>query len=288
MHIAVFLWGFTGVLGKAISTGEYALVCYRILITIIIGAIILTLKKQWYLFNKKDLKLSLLVGAIIAIHWVFFYGSIKYAGPTIALVCLSTSGMFSSIIEPIFTKHKFNLLELFLGIIAFLGMAIIYKFEANLGLGIAFGVIAAFMSVVFTMMNKKLVSNHNPLLLLVNELSGGLIVLLLLAPLYYHYFPQINNVPHGLDWLWLLLLSGACTVGGQTLALQALKYLSPFTVVLSVNLEPVYGIVWAYLFFNDTKNLSHGFYYGILLIAVSVVLHIWMQLASRKKSNAYL
>jgi drug/metabolite transporter (DMT)-like permease len=283
LHIAVFFWGFTGVLGKAIRIDEYALVCYRIAITCIIFSIILWYNKSFKILTTKEYVPISIIGSIIAIHWVFLYGSIKYAGPTVALLCLSTSGIFSALIEPFVTKKKLVWIELLIGFLAFIGMIIIYRFEIQLGLGIIFGVLAAVLSVVFTILNKKIADQYNAVLLLNYELIFGLLVLLLIAPVYNFYFPQVKNLPKGMDWFWLLVLSGICTVGGQTLAITALRKLSSFTVILAVNLEPIYGMFWAYLFFNDLKGVSPEFYYGVILIVTSVGLHALLSFVQSKK-----
>jgi drug/metabolite transporter (DMT)-like permease len=283
LHVAVFFWGFTGVLGKAISVDEYALVCYRIFFTCIIFSIILWFNKSFKVLSLYEYVRIGIIGSVIAIHWVFLYGSIKYAGPTVALLCLSTSGIFSALLEPLVNKTKLIWVELLIGCIAFIGMMIIYKFEIKLGLGIIFGVLAALLSVVFTIMNKKIADKYNSTLLLNYELFFGLLVLLVIAPLYYSYFPQLHNIPKDLDWLWLLLLSGVCTVAGQTLAMKALRKLSSFTVILSVNLEPIYGMFWAYIFFNDMEGVSNGFYYGVILIFASVALHALWSFYQTKK-----
>ena len=282
LHLAVFLWGFTGVLGRVIALDEYALVCYRMAITALILFGILYYKKQWRWIGWVECRRLVLIGCIIGIHWVAFYGSIKKANASIALICLSTASMYTAILEPIFTKRKLQIVELFTSSLAFLGMALIYKFESKFVLGITFGLIAAMLSAVFTMLNKKVVTNYNSQLMLFYEIGGGVGFVMLFFPIYNYFFPQHRIVPDALDIGWLLVLSYFCTVLAQNLALKSLQKLSTFTVVLSVNLEPVYGIALAFLFYKEGKDLSNGFYYGIALIALSVLLHtLWM---NKKKS----
>jgi drug/metabolite transporter (DMT)-like permease len=276
LHLAVFLWGFTGVLGRVISLDEYALVVYRMIFTVIILAAILFFNKQLVLLPWQQAKKLIGIGFIIAIHWVAFYGSIKKANASIALICLSTSSMYTAVIEPFFRRKKVNYFEIVSSIIALIGMVCIYTFETKYVVGIVFGLIAAMLSALFTAMNKQVIDDYPAQLVAFYEIGGGVLLLLILAPIYHYIFPQLHIVPSALDYFWLLLLSYFCTVVGQSLALQALKKLSTFTVILAVNLEPIYGIALAFIFYNENKDLTKGFYFGIALIAISVLYHTIM------------
>jgi drug/metabolite transporter (DMT)-like permease len=274
MHIATFLWGFTGVLGKAINLGEYYLVLYRMLLTAIILFGILMYKKMFVPIKGKAFWQLVGIGAIISVHWLAFYGSIKYGNASIALVCLSTSGIYTALLEPLIFKRKPALHEILLSLVAIAGMALIYRFETQYTLGIIFGLASAMLAAVFSVLNKTVVDKHEPRHMAMYEIGTGALVLLLVGPLYTKIFPQFNAMPSSMDLFYLLLLSYFCTVLGQSLALSALKKLSTFTVVLTVNLEPVYGIALAFLIYNENKGLTQYFYYGIAIIAVSVVLHM--------------
>ncbi|MEZ5046297.1 MAG: EamA family transporter [Chitinophagaceae bacterium] len=284
MHVAVFLWGFTGVLGKAISLSEFPLVWYRTLLTSLIFLVILWYRKELKWVSAKELKRFCLIGSIIAIHWVAFYGSIKYANASIALVCLATAGIFTALLEPFFLKSKFNIKEMWIGMVALFGMYCIYHFEFRYATGILLGLIASLLSSVFTLMNKKIISDYPVRLVAFYEIGSGYLFLTLLLPLFIYYAPQVRFLPTNLDWLWLWVLSLCCTVWGQSLALSALKKLSPFTTVLMVNLEPVYGIILAILIFQENKELGIGFVLGIVLIFLSVAIHTFNMLQDRKKS----
>ncbi len=281
MHLAVFLWGFTGVLGRAIELNEFPLVWYRTLITSVLFFVILYYRKEFQPISRRELLRFLGIGSIIAVHWVAFYGAIKYANASIALTCLATAGIFTAILEPIILRTRFNSKELFVGLIALIGMYSIYHFEINFATGILLGIIASILSSVFTLMNKKIVNNYPSRMVAFYEIGGGFLFLTLLAPIYLLYFPQISFAPSPSDWWWLFVLSLCCTVWGQSLALSALKKISSFTAVLMVNLEPVYGIILAMLFFNENRELNSGFYLGIFLIALSVGLHTFFMI--RKK-----
>jgi drug/metabolite transporter (DMT)-like permease len=283
LHIAVFLWGFTGVLGSKINLNAYELVVYRVLFTLVILFIILLVqKKQLQVTRQKTLQ-WLFIGAIIGIHWVFFYGSIKQANASIALVCLSTSGIISALLEPLFFKTKINFVELGIAFIALLGMVVIYKFDTQYLVGLVLGIGAAALSVVFTMLNKKWTSTDYPLLVSFYHMIGGIIILLLCIPLYSYFFKTNLSWQISKDsFVYLLCLAIFCTVIAQALALQALKILSPFTVILSVNLEPVYGIILAFFVLKEYKQLSPQFFIGLGLIALSVALHIYLTYLNKK------
>ncbi len=286
MHIAVLLWGFTGVLGLAISVDAPALVWYRTLFTALIMAMILFYRKEWTRIAKRDMITLISVGCLMGLHWVAFYGAIKFANASIALVCLSTASVFTSMLDPLVNKGKYNLFELFLGLLALVGVYLIYQFQDFYAKGIAFGVVAAILSSVFTVLNKRVAHKYPARVMVFYEMSAGwLLVSVMIGVLFaggaQHYLASPGNaggamtlIPHGLDWLWLLLLSLCCTVWAQSLALNALKKLSSFTVTLSVNLEPVYGIILAFIFYNENKQLSWGFYAGVGLILLSVALQM--------------
>ncbi|MBP6456644.1 MAG: EamA family transporter [Chitinophagaceae bacterium] len=284
MHFAVFLWGFTGVLGRVIELQAFPLVLYRMLLSAICFFIILYFQKKLIPISRKEIIRFSVIGSVIAIHWCCFYGSIKFANASIALVCLSTAGIFTAIIEPLVMKTKFEPKQLTTGFIALLGMYFIYKFEFEYATGIILGIIAALLSTIFTIMNKKIINHYEAKNVAFYEIGFGFLFLLLLLPLYQNYFPTVSFAPTLNDWFWLFILSFFCTVLGQSFALEALKKISSFTAVLLVNLEPVYGIILAILIYKENKELGWGFVLGILLIAFSVFVHSW-QMANERKSK---
>lgn len=284
MHLAVFLWGFTGVLGRAIEMNAFYLVWYRMLLTVIFLLIFLRMTSRFQILSFKEILRFAGIGCIIAIHWVLFYGSIKTANASIALVCLATAGIFTAILEPLVLKSKFNYLELLIGFFAFVGMGLIYTLEIQFALGIALGIGAALLSSVFTIFNKKLINNYKPNLVAFYEIGSGLLFLSILIPFIKPFVGDKFPFPSNDDWKWLIILSLFCTVVGQVLALSALKKLSSFTAVLMVNLEPVYGIFWAFYFYKENEELGKGFWIGIIVIATSVLWHnMQMSPASKNK-----
>jgi drug/metabolite transporter (DMT)-like permease len=274
LHIAVFLAGFTAILGKLITLNEGLLVWFRLLITVVTLGGILFYKKELQLIPFKDVLKIFGVGVIVAIHWVTFYGSVKYANVSVALVCFSATGFFTAFFEPIILKRKISLVEVGLGLIAILGIYIIFDFHPQYKLGIIFGIISAVGSALFPIYNKRLLLTYSPKILTLYEMGGGLLALTVLVPFYLMQFPALYYMPTTSDWLWLLVLAWLCTVLSFDLQLNALKKISAFTANLTYNLEPVYGIILAFIFFKENEKLNTAFYLGVLLILLAVVLQM--------------
>ncbi len=274
LHIAVFLAGITAILGKLITLNEGLLVWFRLLITVVTLGAILLYKKQLQQIPFKDLVKIFGVGIIVAIHWVTFYGSVKYANVSVALVCFSATGFFTAFFEPLILKRRISLIEVGLGLIAILGIYIIFDFHPQYKLGIIFGIISAVGSSLFPIFNKTFLLTWSSKTLMFYELSGGLLALTVLVPFYLMQFPATYYLPTVTDWLWLLVLAWLCTVVSFDLQLNALKKLSAFTANLTYNLEPVYGIILAFIFFKENENLHVEFYIGVALILLAVILQM--------------
>ncbi|RYY70498.1 MAG: EamA family transporter [Chitinophagaceae bacterium] len=285
LHLAVFLAGFTAILGKLIQLSEGVLVWWRILLTVIVLA-------GWLRYSGKLERLSVrssvkiaVVGFIIALHWILFYGSIKYATISVALVCFSATGFFTSLLEPIILKRQVQWLELALGLLSIAGLYIIFDFHPQYKLGILFGLLSAVGSALFPIFNKELLLKYKPETLSLYELGGGLILLTLILPLYHQFFPANYYWPTPQDWIWLLVLAIFCTVLLFLLQLNALKKISAFTSNLTFNLEPVYGILMAFLFFDESKMLHKEFFIGLALIVLAVVLQMMMVWNTARKNR---
>ncbi len=274
LHLAVFLWGFTGVLGRLISLNEGLLVWYRILITIIILFSIFSYKKSFQPISNQ-LKFRLMrIGVIVAMHWLFFYGSIKYANVSISLICLSSIAFFTALLEPIIIKRRISLIEIVLSLIAVLGIALIFHFDNKFRTGIILGILSAIFSAIFSIYNKKNIVATSSQNIMFYELIGGFLFLTICMPFYLYLFPTTHIIASVQDIFWLLILSWVCTVIAMDFSLQALKKISAFTLNLTVNLEPVYGIILAFFIFNEQNELSSSFYLGFSLIVLSVALQM--------------
>ena len=275
LHVAVFLAGFTAILGKLIGLNEGLLVWYRLLITVLTLGLLLFLKKQLERISLKDALQIGGVGMIVAAHWVTFYGSVKYANVSVALVCFSASGFFTAFFDPLIFKRHINVTEVLLGLLAIAGIYIIFDFHPQYKVGIIFGILSAIGAALFPIFNKKLLARFTPKTLTLYELGGGFLVLSLLVPFYLQQFPATYYLPTSWDWIWLFVLAWLCTVLSFDLQLNALKKISPFTANLTYNLEPVYGIVLAFIFFRENKLLNGHFYIGVGLILLAVILQMY-------------
>jgi drug/metabolite transporter (DMT)-like permease len=285
LHVAVVLAGFTAVLGKLITLNEGLLVWYRLLITVVTLGILLRISRQLQKVGSRDMIVLAGVGAIVAMHWVTFYGSVKYANISVALTCFSASGFFTALFEPLILKKNINWLDLLLGLMAIAGIYIIFDFHPQYKLGILFGIVSAVGSAVFPVFNKKLLARVEPRTLTFYELGGGLLALSMLIPFYLHYFPAAYYLPTSSDWIWLLVLAWFCTVFSFVLQLNALKKISAFTISLTYNLEPLYGIILAFIFFRENKYLNSGFYVGLALIVGAVILQMLRVLKTKPKQK---
>ncbi len=274
LHIAIFLAGFTAILGKLIGLNEGLIVWYRLLITVLSLGILLFFKKQLERIAFKDALKIFGVGGIVAFHWVCFYGSIKYGNVSVALVCLSAAGFFTAIFEPLIFRRAINFTELVLGLLAISGIYIIFDFHPQYKVGIAFGIVSALGSSLFPIFNKQLLNRFTPNTLTLYELGGGFLILSFVIHFYLQQFPANYYLPTNWDWVWLLVLAWLCTILCFDLQLNALKKVSAFTNTLCYNLEPVYGIILAFIFFKENKSLNSHFYIGVSLIFLAVILQM--------------
>jgi drug/metabolite transporter (DMT)-like permease len=276
LHLSVFLAGFTGPLGRLIQLNEGLLVWYRLLITSVSMWILFSLTGRLQRISRNDmLKLSG-IGFLAAIHWVTFYGSVKYANISVALVCFSSVGFFTALAEPLVLKTRINWVEVALGLMVIAGIAIIFHFDPRYKTGIVLGVICALLMAFVMIFIRQFVQRIRSETLLTYQLSGGFLALTAFMPLYMHRFPTDYIFPSVNDWMWLLILSWLCSVLAFQLSAKALKKLSAFTVNLSFNLEPVYGILLAFAIFGESRDLGWSFFAGFTLIAASLVIHIFL------------
>ncbi|HSV10320.1 MAG TPA: EamA family transporter [Hanamia sp.] len=285
LHFAVILAGFTAILGKLITLNEGLLTAYRMLLTVVILATILFFRKQLKKLSWKNTLTLFGVGAIISLHWVSFYGSIKYSNVSVSVTCLSTIGFFTSLFEPLIRRRRVDFVEVFLGMLAIAGVYLIFNFYPEYKTGIIFGIISAMLACLFPILNKTLLNKFSPNTVTLYEMSGGFIALCFILPVYLQFFPATYFIPTSTDWLWLLILAGVCTVFAFNLSLQALKHISAFTTNLTYNFEPVYSIILAFIIFKENKFLGAGFYFGFALILFAVSLQMVRVYQERKKGR---
>jgi drug/metabolite transporter (DMT)-like permease len=272
LHAAVLLAGFTGILGRLITLNEGLLVWYRLLITVITLWVLFAITKKIKRISTGELLRITAVGFTAALHWVTFYGSIKYANVSVALVCFSAIGFFTALLEPLLLKKKFSWQEVLLGVMVMAGIFIIFHFDPQYKIGIIIGIISALLGCLFPIFNRSFLQRHSAETVTLYELTGGLITLTIIMPVYLQLFPAAYYIPTLPDLGWLLVLSWFCTVLAFQLAMNALKKISAFTVNLSYNLEPVYGILLAFVVYKENEHLGPSFYIGLAIILLSVLL----------------
>jgi drug/metabolite transporter (DMT)-like permease len=271
LHAIVFLWGFTGILGKLITLPSISIVWWRMFIASI-GILV------FVALTKRKLKTSVLNGAkyiatglVTALHWVFFFEAIKVSNVSIALTSLASVSLFVALLEPLLFKRKILPYEVILGCCTILGLGIIFQAETTYALGITFGIISAFLAAVFSTLNGTFVRNDKPTLITTYEMIGGTIGI----TVYFALSDDFESfvIPAGIDWIWLLILGLVCTSMAFVVSIEVLKELSPFTASMSINLEPIYSIIFALLIFQDDEYMSPLFYLGAVIVIGNIFLN---------------
>jgi len=284
LHIVVLIFGFTGILGKLISIPSELLVWYRMLIASVSLAIYIKLRGKSLKLKKEGRIKVTTVGFIIAAHWIFFFEAIKQSNVSITLAALATASIFTALLEPLFFKRKIHYYELFLGALVLLGLYFIFQFETDNATGIILGVIAAFLASLFTVINGKLIKQYDSERISLYELSGGVLAISIYFLLGLADDAFSLEIPTS-DLLWLLVLGVICTAFAFVASVEVMKELTPFTVSLSINLEPVYGIILAFLIFGEEEKMSLGFYLGTILILSSIFVNVWLKRRARKRAQ---
>jgi drug/metabolite transporter (DMT)-like permease len=285
LHFIIFIWGFTAVLGALISLETLPLVWYRL-------ALALPFLFAWLIFKKIPLKVSsksllkfAFGGFIIALHWIGFFMAIKVANVSVALVTLSTGAFFTSLLEPLFFKRKIRPLEVLFGILIIGGLYLIFRVDNLYLYGMLWALFAAFLSALFSVINGLFVIKHNGFVLSFYQLGFGLVTISLIM-LFRGDFSMSFFSISPTDWFYLLILSSICTAYAFSASIDIMKNLSPYTVMLSINLEPVYGIVLALLLFGEKEKMSPNFYFGALIIIGIIVVNSLLKIASAKRNNS--
>jgi drug/metabolite transporter (DMT)-like permease len=280
LHLIVFIWGFTAILGALITLDALPLVWFRMLFAVGFIAIYIYYKKLPLRVPLKILMQFLFSGLVIALHWFTFFHAIKISNVSITLACLSTGALFAAILEPLLYGKKIVPYELFFGLLVVIGLYIIFNVEGNYFLGILTALSSAFLSALFAVINSRLVQSYDATVISFYELSGGVVFfsfLLLCFGSFSLEFFQLSVK----DLLYLLILSSICTAYAFIASTSVMKFLSPYTVMLTINLEPIYGIILAVLIFEEKEQMSFGFYIGAFIILLTVLLNAVIK--SRKK-----
>jgi drug/metabolite transporter (DMT)-like permease len=279
LHFIVFIWGFTAILGALISLEALPLVWFRMLFAVGFIAIYIYYKKLSLKVPIKIRMQFLFSGLIIALHWFTFFHAIKISNISITLACLSTGALFTSLLEPILYGKKIVVYEVFFGLLVVLGLYIIFNVEGNYFWGMITALTSAFLSALFAVINSRLVKSYDATIISFYELGGGVLfftIILFFGERFSAEFFQLSIK----DLLYLLLLSSVCTAYAFIASTSIMKFLSPYTVMLTINLEPIYGIILAVLIFQEKEKMSFEFYIGAFIILLTVLLNALLK--SRK------
>ena len=272
LHFIVFIWGFTAVLGDLITIEAVPLVWHRMLL----GSLFVLI---YIIYNKGMLKVSLrsiikfaFVGLLIALHWLAFFSAVKVSNVSITLAMMSTGAFFASFLEPVFFKRKIISYEVVFGLIVIIGLYIIFKVESEYLSGILFALLASFLGALFSIFNGMLVKSHNASVISFYELLFGVLFITIYV-LFTGGFDNAFFNLSGSDWTYLIILASICTAYAFIASVHLMKWISPYTVMLTTNMEPVYGILLALLILGEKEYMSPTFYLGAIIILITVVLN---------------
>lgn len=273
LHITVLLFGFTGVLGKLISLGSSDLVWYRMGLAVLALGVFL-----WFFpkprLPKTSIKAMLATGGIIALHWILFFESIKQSSVSVALVGVTSTTLFTALLAPLFTKQKMVGYEILLGIMVLVGIGVIFQISTRYHLGIILSVAAALLASVFTLINEQYIKKYAPSRVSFWEMLGGWICI----SLYFLFRNKFNADFFSVgweDWIWLLILAVFCTAFAFVASIRVMEHLPAFTVSISINLEPIYAILLAFVIFDEYEMWNASFVLGASIIIAAIALNAW-------------
>ena len=277
LHFLVFIAGFTAVLGELITNSSVSIVWHRMLIASILTIFFILLKKKSLKINLKQLLKFSFLGLIIALHWITFFEGIEQSNISVTLAMFSTAAFFTSFLEPLFFKRKIIFYEIILGLLVVVGVYLIFNAEFNFINGIILGILSAFFASLFSVLNGVMIQNDSAIKISFYEFVSGVIFI----TIYLIFTDNINtlNIENylSLNYLYIFILGSVCTAYAFIASVYLLKFITPYSVVLTYNLEPIYGILLALLFFGDNEKMSFQFYIGLFLILSSVLINMYVK-----------
>ncbi|SIT92416.1 DMT family transporter [Pontibacter indicus] len=290
LHFIVLLWGFTAILGKLITIPAVELVFLRTLIAALAIGVIIYRRKTPFWLGRNNMFIMMGVGLMISAHWILFFASARISSVSLCLVGMATCSLWTALLEPAFTSKKLRFHEILLGVLILVGLYIIFRaeteFDNMLGIGMAVG--AALLGAVFTIINARLAKKHPSTTITAYEMAGACIGTALFFPLYAGMFTETGSLSfamNGMDWVYLLVLSLVCTVYAYTASVRLMQKISAYTMNLTVNMEPIYGILLAWLIFNENEQMTSNFYIGATIILVSVFIHPVLDTYSERRQK---
>ena len=287
LHFIVLIWGVTSILGLLISLPSLELVFYRTLLAAIGVAVLMGIRKESLRVAPMDLLKIVGVGVLISLHWIFFFWSAKVSTASVCLAGMATTSLWTSFLDPLINKKRIKPFEVALGLLVISGLLVIFQFENGYWLGLFMALAAAFLSALFSILNGRLTFRYSPYHITFYEMAAASLVALLFLPLYsYIDGSAIQWDWKGMDWFWLLILAGICTVYAFSVSVELMKRLPVFSINLTINLEPVYGILLAVLIFGEKEKMTQEFYLGTGIIFVSVLIYPVINSWQKKRKEA--
>jgi drug/metabolite transporter (DMT)-like permease len=286
LHFAVFLFGFTAILGALIDLSAVVIVWWRVLLTSVSLLFLIRFGKTLRDLPKKRILQFMGIGFLVGFHWLTFFGSVKYANASICLVAFATTSFFTSLLEPLIMKKPIKLYEIGLGLLIIPGMVLVVNYtEISMMFGLFLGILSALLASLFASLNKRLIEHADTMNITFLELSSAWVIVSAILPFYFGRNPDATFFPEGMDWAYLLVLSLVCTTLAYVLALHSLRQLTAFASNLVINMEPVYGIILAWLILRENQELSMGFYLGGSLIILVVLIYPYLKRQVEIKNN---
>lgn len=280
LHFIVFLWGFSAILGKLVSIPTVEMVLYRSLLAAGGMAIVILASKGKFNITQKEFVKLTLIGFIVALHWVAFFGSARVSNVSVSLVGFATNSLWAALLEPWFNRSRVKKFELLLGLVVLSGLYIIFSFDFQYKLGLFLGIVAGFTSALFSVFNSRLVRTIPAFTITLYEMTGAFLGLCLFLPVYKMTWAEnelLRLAPAHMDWVYIAILSVVCSVYAYSTAVELMKKISVFLIQLSLNLEPVYGIIMAVIIFGDQEKMGLNFYIGTSVILMAVLLYPFLR-----------
>lgn len=290
LHFIVFLWGFSSILGKLILLPAVEMVFFRSILAVAGMAILILIIRGNFKVTSVELIKLILIGFVVALHWVSFFGSGRVSNVSVSLVGFATNSLWAALLEPLFNRSRIKKFELFLGLVVLFGLYIIFSFDFQYKLGLLIGIFAGFTGALFSVFNAKMIKTVDSYTITFYEMIGVFVGLALFMPIYKNTW-AVGHVlqlsPSFNDWIYLVLLAGGCSVYAYSQAVELMKKLSVFLIQLTLNLEPVYGIIMAVIIFKEKEKMSLNFYAGTCIILLAVALYplLKKRIESRRSLN---
>jgi drug/metabolite transporter (DMT)-like permease len=273
LHFIVFLWGFSAILGKLVTIPAVEMIFFRAIFSALGMGMVIWFARDSFQIGRNDLVKLILIGFVVALHWVAFFGAARVSNVSVSLVGFATNSLWAALLEPWFNKTKLKKYELMLGLVVLVGLYIIFSFDFQYKLGLAIGVFAGFTSALFSVFNSRMVKRIPPRSITFYNMIGVGLGTGLFLPIYQVTLAtdgQLHLLPPVMDLVYIAVLSGVCSVYAYTVAVELMKRVSVFMIQLTLNLEPVYGIIMAVIIFGQQEKMNVNFYIGTAIIMAAV------------------